>query len=143
MTTVDNQSDGEEQKHPISPDIVKRTARDLNIRRQLLDDVLTDMAEIWDPYRDELEHLLRPAISAYPDMHIDPYTMEDAGVIVLGGPDLTVIDVLCRIDLEARLEQETISKVGIAHAVWVVHKQEAKRQLGHTIDIPIVVRQQK
>lgn len=145
MTTVDNQSDSEEQKHPhpISPDIVLKIARDLNIRRQLLDDVLTDMEELWEPYRNELRRMTFVAGDPALDFWVDRYPIEDADVTVLGGDDPTVIDLLRQIDLEARLREESVSKFGMAHAVWVAHKQETERHIGYIVERPVVIRQQE
>ena len=124
--------------HPISNDIVRELSNYHNIPRGLIHEVLEDIEELWEPHRYYLARALNRMGST-----------DNSAIAVYGHPDeektvlvnaLTVVPLLERINLDAHIEVESVSKLGITHAVMTAHALETERILSDTYDTPVVIR---
>ncbi|WP_281195508.1 hypothetical protein [Halorubrum sp. F4] len=126
-------------EHPIDTDIVRAAADDCTVDPTVLNRVLAACSRLWDPHRDKFRTVLN-AFHQYNEHFVFIETTPDPDRIIVVGTSLTPSQVVQRIDLEAMLETETVTPVGMALAVKVAHAMQAEQLVGYAPENCLVIR---
>ena len=125
-------------EHPIDTDIVCAAADDCTVDPTVLNRVLAACSRLWDPHRDKLRPVLN-AFHRYDEHFVFIEATPDPDRIIVVGTSLTPSHVVQRIDLEAMLETEAVTPVGMGIAVKVAHAIQAEQLVGYAPENALVI----
>lgn len=128
----------QESEHPIDSDIVRAAANDCTVDPDVLSDVLAACSRLWDPHRDKLSMVL-DVFHMY-DQHSLFIQAKPDHRVVISGTSFTPSMVVQRVDLDALVETENVTPVGMALAVSAAHAMQAERLSGSQFEYCHVIR---